>query len=352
MENTERPLLQPVEIQHVDSSNFLLYLADAYRFSPNPHFGNYLNLEWCTDIFERMYKENKQGFVLLEEQRHKLDSRKPVQSGNPALQIAAQYFNTHIDKYKPDTSERAAVERASTVYMDLINGRIANTEIVEGDYETVGRDSTELLEIQDRGDLRLIDVHTHPGNTLFSPRDYYAIIAGDPEHNLRLFKAMIVLCPDIQIMAIPSSQTPIMPIDEATDFVQHLKDQFQVHGEGSKKSGVTVKRTVAAVDALFHTVKKDWDKVEEYAITLSVGLQKGEVDQVTAKDKLAERLEQSIKYAHKQGEKYLRIGEKIHRRATLLDKQLTVSGLIGLARDLNVKLYSSTNMQDFYEFSA
>lgn len=350
METTERPLLPPGEIQHVDSSNFLLYLADLDMFSPNPRFGNYLNLDWCTDVFTRMYQKNKQGLVVPEEARKMLDAMQPVQATNPALQIAVKYTNSYIDKHKPDTSKKDAVERASTVYMDFVNGRIANTKIVEGEYRSVLPDGAELLEISDRGDLRLIDVHTHPTDTLFSPPDYYQLIAGDPEHNLRLFKAIIVLCPDIQIMAIPTSQTPIMPPDEATDHLSQLKNEF--YETDSEKSGVVLKRHKVITNALLRTVKKDWDETQEYVRTLAVEIQKGSVDQTAAEDKLAGHLEPAFGYAHKQGQKYLRIAEKISHRANLLDAQLTASLLMKCARDLNVKLYSSTNMQDFYEFSA
>ncbi len=72
----------------------------------------------------------------------------------------------------------------------------------------------------------MFSIHTHPANILFSPQDYLTMIVdgGDGEG---LIKEQIVLCPDIQILAISIARTPRLSPTDAEDLVNKWSAEFE-----------------------------------------------------------------------------------------------------------------------------
>lgn len=218
---------------------------------------------------------------------------------------------------------QVAAERGCTSYVDPQTMSIQLTPIMHGTEQSVTRESFYLVN---QNKLPLVEIHTHPQETLFSAQDYATLLIRSGDHHF--MKAAILLCPGSQILALASSETAKFDSEE---LVQMLYDwdeknkregsQFITNAKSEESlNSARLHRAVSRLDKLLHTGKYSPDRI--------------------------------LKKADDLGNK---ANDFTFRQSEASSKKLAIWGnqtLLGFAHTNSIKLYSSTDRRFFREFSA
>lgn len=185
-----------------------------------------------------------------------------------------------------DRHDSANIERGSYLYLDQTDGGIKTTEIMSGTYDSLSLDFTTYYH---RGGLRLMTIHTHPDEILFSPVDYGSILNGNS-------KAALVLCPTSQALVLATSATPKLDMSRAQELTEQWTSIFHQRMEmvNSEESRIRQNLAALSMDKPLIRIARDRLYKDEFA-------------------------------------------------------RLSNQTLVEINRAINVKMYFSTNRQDFYE---
>lgn len=120
-----------------------------------------------------------------------------------------------------EASSPASIERGSFVYLDQTDGAIRTTDITAGSHDSVALDFSEYRK---KGGLELMDIHTHPDDVLFSAQDYTSLCGS--KYGQRYMKAALVLCPTIQMLAFATKNTPKLSLNQSYEYAAAWKETF------------------------------------------------------------------------------------------------------------------------------
>lgn len=163
-----------------------LHLFSLDTFKGRPHeFPRYLDLR----LFEKYMRA-------LHEQREIIT--KNILPGNETTRL------------KPVNLEGEA-EVAKAVFFDVKTGLVGATDTVHGDFTSV---RSAFVDAYGNDRLPLLEMHTHPTESFPSVIDYQFMLLGNPEAKVRAIRAIAVLCPQTQILALATDQTPMLSPDQ------------------------------------------------------------------------------------------------------------------------------------------
>lgn len=135
-----------------------------------------------------------------------------------------------------DTKRQA--ERTSFLYLKR-NGSVDFTQVRHGEKAKVDYNSFDYFKfVTLRGNKLLLLAHTHPSDRLLSPQDYITLIY---TKKMALHKwrprptGMVVMCPDVQYLALKSSDTANFNLRQASLFVHDWHEYFQEEWDKFKK---------------------------------------------------------------------------------------------------------------------
>lgn len=260
----KRPSLDSIII---DSTNLVGYLV-ARRGSDfrESQFASSLDLAKLTPFIENVYAERRQQYVASQADRDLLtDTAEWIRGSSQNIEHPAT--KKMLEMIGDWASKKADVENSSVIYYDPKEKAIAASPVNFGEVEEV---ELSTLEVLIDGNRPMIEIHTHPDDSLFSVQDYSRMLV-DFHNGMRLVKAIMVLCPNIQVLAIATNRTPLLDVDETVELLEGLRKGFDQQFKSMRDRD------------LFHSLVNTWT--------------------------------------------------------------------LGVARSLNVKLYSSNDMQHFKEFS-
>lgn len=331
--SAERLLALPEAIEtgpkkSVTSETFLRYLLPNMPLVPGSEFAYHFDLGFLEKSMGELYDHDKQDSILNDTGRKKLEEKK------------------EIDKMLNQT---AKVERAREFFYDPKDRRLKVSGITEGTYNLVRSD---LPNITSQGKIPLLSMHTHPINVLFSAKDYMRLIVNPGTGQERFVRGTIVLCPDIQIMALATSLTPSLDddqkIEEFEQFWQHdgVKDEVTEYREkrlekiknlSSKYGEVMIKnfqQQNSAIDELYDLSKA------------------GDISSWEAEELIKNVIESGLARSEKTYERFATAGSAVLTRLDNKLEWLENRINVDLARSVGVQLYTSTDRKNFYAATA
>lgn len=235
--------------------------------------------------------------------------------------------------FAQELTKEAAGERESVIYWDRISNVVDMTDPVYGDYTSVM--GPRLAEIRRQKRIPLIKKHTHPNDALPSPNDYYPIIRGD-------LRAILVLCPNLQILALSTSLTPILSSTHADALTDYWRRKTK--GEGDDEGPCLIGKVID-VDRVYG--EKMDEKWQELA-SLTAKVQ--EPKRLLRKER--RQLERDILASRRRFDGYnARYKEELKSANSAFSAFVNATAL-EYARLLNVVMYISRDRENFYRFSA
>ncbi|MBI2033390.1 MAG: hypothetical protein HYT10_02905 [Candidatus Levybacteria bacterium] len=321
---------------HIDDSVSLTKYLLEYVLGEPPQqltFANQLDLEILSPVVDTLYQNYQDVHVLDESIR--------------------QEEAAHIDEMaklgvtvNPDFSIKAPGERSLSVYYDPTDKGLFYTAPKLGEYNEVTSDIGELLEARK---IPLIAAHTHPLDELPSPKDFLPIIA-NLGNNMRLVSAILVVCESVQVLAIATPSTPRIELNEVDSFLsawdtyirsidKDKMDRASNHLETVDAEGITIAKKV--LDKARTQINQATEAEKNGHIS------QGELETITTLATLQRRIDMQVtKQQH-----YERTLQAVEELLSV-EKGAINQGLLELARELQVKMYISSNGKDFFEFAA
>lgn len=330
---SERP------IGTVDGINFPAFLmGDPVLVGPNQHLVNRLNLIDTVPVQQMLYRESRQGFVLSDDTRLALLSDAEKER-NEGLGVGAQSL---IDI----ANMEGEVERVSTMYLSQ-DIKLKYTEPEYGDHSSVKPKA--FLELIKEGSMPLMDFHTHPQDALPSPEDCLMLITGIIEGQ-PLYRARMVLCPNVQILAVADNNTLWFRQEQALEVLKQYQGT-NIYGNNYEELLRRQKNVVAIQERFLNAAAR----------VLGFGL-KNMADNADFYRGGKLTLEE-VKRINEEDQKHRK--EQNGRVMSLVDHMITPvvdsysgfeqfarnKGHIQMLQDFNIKLYISEDKSNFYAFT-
>lgn len=294
-------------------------------------------------IIQRLYAQSRQVFVYSESLRtaefEMLEkSRMNPLWKNPLFRSELREIGK---EYWQMVTEKDAGERTVTVFVDPLTQAIGTTEVTFGDYTSVRGAVHSIDETIFSEKLPLMQLHTHPDDILFSPNDYYPLITKTALYGYgRRLKAVMVLCPNLQVLALATARTMLLSSDDANrllgDWSRTVEDD-----EGSKAVASNIEQLMIEHD---RRTQEDLERTAMLAQTITSGTPLSRKERRGLRRKTEKRLT-AFQGRERRFEQTL--AELKNRIAALENAEV-----LEFARMINVALYMSTNTVDFYKFSA
>ncbi|KKU62412.1 MAG: hypothetical protein UX87_C0049G0013 [Candidatus Amesbacteria bacterium GW2011_GWA1_47_16] len=239
-----------------------------------------------------------------------------------------------------ETSKQGEVEleQARVIIINTDTQMLGATEPVYGMGAEVNLMET-LDKVPTGNSLPLIIVHTHPQDQLFSFDDYFPMLIGEPETGRRFFRGIMVLTPEMQVMAVATSDTPIFwNAKEAEQFILAHNTEFE------EMKIANVKEKLKQLDEI--GLKKNFLQTLEAVKAMEFDTDDATKQQLNAMVKKIQNKEvETLPELESQS-------QLISREGANMQGWLTNSSLVRFANMMQVKLYSSTDTRNFREFSA
>ncbi len=248
-----------------------------------------------------------------------------------------------LEELKAIYYQKAAGERSTIIFFDRESGNLKRTPLSFGDITSTSSDYN--MVIQEKG-IPVINIHTHPRNAFFSIQDFSSMLTRAFSDEMPFDYASTVLCPDYQILAIATAETPVM---ELTEFEQ-LRDTYRASPEEQKRMDELRKRK-AKVEGMLATFNSNSEKnLQEYQRTLleEVGNQP---------DILKARIQQWAQdcqdfFDNDFSPRFNRVYAKASQQSNDYAAEVLNRNAVAFARAMNLKLYMATDGAHFREFSA
>lgn len=211
---TEIPQSNIQEAAAITSDNFTQYLINRID-RDRSSFPLTLDLSPFSDTFKNVFAERQTVPMLDDENLAKV--REALSSDTTgAFHRVAQRILT----------AEAEAERACVIYLDPNSDSIDTGSIVHGEHTSVqGQVIPAILDDK----FPLIDIHTHPDNSPFSPLDYDTLLSdlftSDSDVHGRMVGALAVVGNNFQYLAVPTTDTPLVPLDgDVNEIINRLTE--------------------------------------------------------------------------------------------------------------------------------
>jgi hypothetical protein len=222
-------------------------------------------------------------------------------------EVISEAINQLNTTPKFDEDSGRQLEQAVMVFWDVGNNKVGITNSVYGSADEVDPNPLRK-EMLERGGFSMLEIHDHPDGGLLSPDDYFDLLIGNAEKNIRASMGVVILCPNMQVLALATVDTPIYNRQEdAIKFINAKTDEIN---RQTKRSFIDGLNEVTAYSR--------GNKISQYDQT-----SKQNMDLQTAILETSGKPEREIN-----------------------------AQLLALAYELNLKLYFSTDKRTFKEFSA
>ncbi len=319
------------KIARIDSNNLIDYLSDVKKTPDGLLRGDIDDFEKQIEVPEEIHQAIKEMY----------EQKRELVSGTGAFtQQRRTAYTSQIDALLPgvqdkmleQTDKPVTVEQTRVVFIDM-KGNLGSTSSEYGYGEEVDM-GVPFREAREKTALPVVAIHTHPKDANFLFPDYKPLVLGDSHEDFRLVKSMVVLCPDMQIMAVATKDTPIFSNEKADELIMGKMDENQ-------------RKDVAIMAKMIATMQSLSDR-KQVVDTLDM-LKK------TAGEKFPEIVENARKEHNVQegeSEKIKSEMEAVTRSTANELPQSLNADLVAFAREMNVKLYFSQDMRTFKEFSA
>ncbi len=224
-------------------------------------------------------------------------------------------------------------EVSKTIYFDMKTGSVSATDTVSGDLSSV---RSSIYDAVGESQRPLIEMHNHPGDSLPSVVDYRFMILGDPETRERAVRAIMVLTPQRQILALVTDETPFLTHDQIDQlFAEREEPNSQYEGEEGKR---------------LKTLENRLKIVDNFALkTLKRSLEGG-LEAARLASSMSDLKERNSGIQEEFSQVMTRVGKV---RPRVLGKHLdqlykVFTGIqLQFARDMGIKLYTSTDFKNF-----
>lgn len=330
----------------VNSDSLFTYLlaTDNTYFRGQVTFAPSLDLGEIEPFLRELSEEVEIDYVFSEEDRQKLENdfgEVPLDSirldGIRAIEVKRRKMLRDI------LNEKRPAERYRSIYCGKDDDIIRVTPITHGSYAAVVSDT---IEVYSRGDEPLFEIHTHPINSLFSDSDYQRMIMNVTKAGVfRLVKGAIVVCPDIQVMALAAPETIFLTIDDKDRFIaRHNLDNSPLGQrlvEINRMIMEAINRPFFLHMQLYSDLLKELYEDEKYYTRGLYSKEEFEVIEQKLSDLKARTLEEAWEKTNLEVDGYLD-----ERRRTGNQIELEI------AREVNPKLYIATDFRHFTAFSA
>lgn len=230
-------------------------------------------------------------------------------------------------------------EVTKTVYYDIKTDSVGITDIVRGDLSSA---RSSLIDAFGDDKFPIMEMHTHPNKSLPSIIDYQFMLLGNPEARIRGVKAIAVLCPQMQILALATDETPMLAPDQLH---QLLSERGEPNRQYEGTEGKYLKTLESRWKRVFNFMMASFKRNEEQIFEQF----KKDIDRINQGLEPEENDKESEDKFARVSAKAERIGEKaFHKYSHYLDKTFARIRL-QFARDMGIKLYTSTDFRNFVE---
>lgn len=304
-------------------------------------YPNHFNLGIYTGTMMDLYADAKKVYILDPELRKNYAQAVAEDIRNyPQLQKIVSSDPSIVTSFFDKVNEQDSGERTTVLYRDPKTGKIANTPIQHGEYTRVSR--YDLGGILRTGGQPFMEIHTHPEDQLFSPKDYFTMISPIKGKSPEI-RGAIVLCPSIQLMAVVTGQTPVMGTTDARILTDEWKRKIRGEDEEINKIWQRLRKTKTEHDAY---IAANLQKVLNSAVFQAMESR----NQLTRRERrvLQRNTEKEYRQLKFQKAQY----ESAENKLMSEYAEVVNARLLEFARTLNITLYISRNSQDFYKFAA
>lgn len=204
MERLALPQPSYVENIEVNNGNLIDYLMvfNNSFFRGNTSFAPELDLGSVEPYLRELHQTEQLGYVIPVDEQQKVQFQDPVSIRNPLfreIEIQRQRM------WKNILEDRRPVERYRSIYLDGSDDAVKVSDITHGEYTST---TTDTLDLFKRGHNPLFEIHSHPIDSLFSDADYQRMIMDvTVAGGMRILRGAILVCPNIQILALATPQT-------------------------------------------------------------------------------------------------------------------------------------------------
>lgn len=343
-------LPEPAEIADIEinSDNLWYYLVnfDGVFAHAKVTFAPRLDLQGAEVCLRNLHASEKLGYVYSQDVKDVAESFDPnvfqdsVEKaiGEERRRVLNQEFN-----------RQESVERSQVIYYDADNDLFKISPINHGEHRKVSVATFDYFEPQ-QGHIPLVEIHTHPHNSLFSPQDYARMILSSSVNvNYRMIKACLVLCSNVQILVLVRPETVFYTSEQFDEFMRRYDlDQ----SESGKRINEINKRLQRIFDGYFIEKIKGYRRgkreFEEDLACYAAGLySEDEFKFIQQRYRMIQ-----IKGFEEFPKIYeARVSEEVDELRSEKEKLYVYYG-IEVAREVNPKLYISRDFRHFQEFSA
>jgi hypothetical protein len=312
-ERLSPPLLEFPSVPTIDSSTLLGYLFQ--EFSNSNYFSSELDLSWLTPAIDYLYQQKV------------------------AVDLYSGKERQLREKYAPEEAKRRiAAERNIVFYYDPDTTKYQITPAVHGGPTSV---HSQIIEVGRSGKEPLITLHSHPFEALPSPQDYNFLVL-DSETSKRFIKAIMVICPQTQILALSTPQTPSLSTEEIIAFF----NKFQTEVDSDPEI-TTLRQEEETI--ISDNLKQIGNIIGHFGETLAETIDKsGEIPP----EKLKELEQTSYQRANLLGQELKDKLGPVHLDLINHSEKTLNAALLHVARLWNIQLYFSTDKSIFFKFSA
>lgn len=316
----------------VDSDNLWLFLMGPRAFPYQKwSFSKRLELPYMTPLIEGIYKDTKAVSIDHTESAKYLSAIDLSVSGKKNFSDAEGFL-------KQTVGTHGDAERAMIIYYDPERPGVDVTDLVHGSHEGTDSDVPDLI---DKGKIPLMEMHTHPSDSLFSYPDLMRAIYnyGDGAGSVR---SILVLTPKFQILGLPTPNTPAFS-DEELNKWYYQQREFDRQIEASFDSAIKqLSRKLARLKSGFKST------LLREALLIRTMVEAGEINQVEAK-RLSE-MQTGPDSPHFRD--YYVNSMKLSGDFTGAQYRFDNSRKLEDLRDLNFQLFISSDKSNFDAFSA
>lgn len=327
----------------VNSRILFDYLVDSdYMPSEGLSFSSNLDLSLYKPFFDFLASNSRDVFVHSGEERQEMAG-----AIDKLVSLKSSGTGDIIDNIKSLADLTTVGERGFVIYYDVDKARLAATDVSFGEF---GQTSINFPDVFTYNHVPVLMVHTHPTDTLFSPQDYLPILLGNPQNGYRWLKGSVVICPQTQYLALTTPESLIMTSDEIQAKIAEWNRQYeaevvryrQVYNEGVAERVRKISEITILAQTRFNAYVEEVASLQK-ELDFPVSLGGNLIDRFS--EEARNEFDQELAMREKQVKGYIdQELTEIHRRQVKIH--------LTWAQEAGVRLYSSTDMCRFHEFSA
>ncbi len=330
----------------IDSYNLLDYLSisDNTLFRGRVTFANSLDLEMVEPFLRELHTTEQLGYVHPQETRERFASFDLQSIKHPGIrEIERQRresWQAFVDKQEPE-------ERFRSIYRHSDDGIIYVTPPVHQAYAS---GIVDTLDLYAAGHDPLFEVHTHPINALFSAADYQRMIMSlSGTGQFRIARGAIVLCPDIQIMALVTPETIHLNPEQLGKFM----DRYDINkSEEGLKIGEITEGLVKIADLPFTRRMKMLVETQKRILGEEEYFMRGLYAEAEFKAAIDKAVDSHSRNLAAFDENYSKNHDNEIDALLLERRKLYYLVEWQIAREVRPKLYFATDFRHFKEFTA